>query len=168
LSQVAQVYQCIALEASRAQHSRDRTEMKRRGLDVLKSNPIISPNHSTVAGLPRGRTSSASVHSADSFSSGNNNNNINNNNSNNGTNEIISPQISNVPTLLETMFRWMDRLRRFLNETELGKGISVIFPFAGLILLGAIVVGPIEGWTFLEALYFSVVSLTTVGECFFL
>lgn len=131
--------------------------MKRRGLDVLRNNPIAANNNSEY-GANRGRSNSASGHSGDSLSIGNNNNIS-------GTDEIVSPQVSNVPTLLDTIFRCIDHTRRFLQETEFGKGISVVFPFAGLIVLGAVVVGPLEGWTFVEALYFSVVSLTTVGEC---
>lgn len=38
---VAQLYQCLALEAGRAQHSRDKTEMMRRGLDISQKNNII-------------------------------------------------------------------------------------------------------------------------------
>jgi hypothetical protein len=68
-----------------------------------------------------------------------------------------------MPGAVDSMFRGYDRAKKFFQYNEIGKGISVIFPFAGLILVGALVVGPLEEWTFIEAIYFSVVSLTTVG-----
>jgi hypothetical protein len=51
----------------------------------------------------------------------------------------------------------------FLRENEYGRSISVLLPFVLLIAIGAAVIGPIEGWTVTESIYFSVVSLTTVG-----
>ena len=77
--------------------------------------------------------------------------------------EIIAHQFNNMPGMVDQAFRYYDRSRKFFRETELGRSVSVLFPFAGLILIGAIVVGPIEGWTPLESIYFAVVSLTTVG-----
>jgi hypothetical protein len=70
----------------------------------------------------------------------------------------------NIPVdWIDRIFRCFDQTRIFLSTTELGRSISVVLPFVGLILLGAMVVGPIEGWTLIESLYFAVVSLTTVG-----
>lgn len=77
--------------------------------------------------------------------------------------EIVVYTQQNMPGVLDNLFRCSDRVRYFFKNDEIGRGISVLLPFAGLILVGAVVVGPIEGWTPLESIYFGVVSLTTVG-----
>lgn len=125
------MYQCIALEASRAQHSRDKSEMAQRGLGTLNSTSGVDN---------RGQR-----------------------NGHGNADEIISYHNGNLPKIIDQAFRYFDRAKHFFRESEIGRGISVIFPFAGLILIGAVVIGPIEGWTALESIYFSVVSLTTVG-----
>lgn len=126
---VAQVYQCISLEASRAQHSRDQSEMTRRGMEILSRN-------SQAGQLPSAITSAA-IHS-------------------------MSEIISLPPSFTERFWQLCDRCRHFFAHHEIGRAVSVVFPFLGLILIGAVVIGPIEGWTPVESLYFSVVSLTTV------
>ena len=127
------MYQCIALEASRAQYSRDKTEMTRRGLETLTTNIL---RNNDARGNLHGQASA---------------------------DEIISYHQENMPGILDHMFRCFDRAKTFFRSNEIGRGISVLFPFTGLILVGALVVGPIEEWTLLESIYFSVVSLTTVG-----
>jgi hypothetical protein len=69
-----------------------------------------------------------------------------------------------VPGIIDHAFRSYNQAKHFFRNNEIGQGILVLFPFAGLILVGAlVVVGRIKGWTFLEAVYFAVVSLTAVG-----
>lgn len=128
---VAQVYQCIALEASRAQHSRDKAELLRRSRDVVMSasNSRESSLHGSDAGIVM---------------------------------EMPDLDLHRM-TCIEKVFHSIDECRRFLRDTEFGRGISVLLPFAGLIAIGAMVVGPIEGWSVVQSLYFAVVSLTTVG-----
>ena len=123
---VAQVYQCIALEASRAQHSRDKAELLQRSRDVMAGSR------------------ESSFHGNDSI--------------------MDMPDLHpHRITLVDKFFHACDKCRRFLRDTEFGRGISVLLPFAGLIAIGAVVVGPIEGWSVVQSIYFAVVSLTTVG-----
>jgi len=49
------------------------------------------------------------------------------------------------------------------RTTKSGRVLSVGLPFLGNIFLGAMVVGSIEGWSPLESIYWSIVTLTTVG-----
>jgi len=65
--------------------------------------------------------------------------------------------------ILEATLAKIKECRIFLRSTKTGRILSVAFPFAGMILLGAIVVGTIEEWTPLASIYWSIVTLTTVG-----
>lgn len=136
---MAQVYQCIALEASRAQHSRDKTEMARRGLDILTPRDILNQQRRNNAA----QSSQASTNSsANSYTHG----------------ETMF--LEDFPVYYSFM-HYYEKAKIFFVYNEYGRSLSVLFPFAGLILIGAIVVGPIEGWSVIESLYFAVVSLTT-------
>lgn len=65
--------------------------------------------------------------------------------------------------ILEATLTKFKECRIFLRSTKTGRILAVAFPFAGMILLGAIVVGTIEEWTPLASIYWSIVTLTTVG-----
>ncbi len=144
---VAQIYQCIALEASRAQHSRDQSEMARRGLDIL-TNSNIQQRQQRQLHDPEHHGASQAVPTSEQQ---------------HNDNAVVDEMMEISSTAWDRWNQYYSRSKVFFQTSELGRGISVIFPFAGLIFMGAIVVGPIEGWTPLEALYFAVVSLTTVG-----
>ena len=137
---VAQVYQCVALEASRAQHSRDSGLLSNISGGSGMATTRTENSHNNW--MPQHHRSTASVR--------------------NSVGQI--GDLLHVPTRwMDRLFVYIERLMAFLRENEIGRGISVLLPFVGLILIGAVVMGPLEGWSATEALYFSVVSLTTVG-----
>lgn len=77
--------------------------------------------------------------------------------------EILAYHQGHLPGMVDRVFRCSERAKDFFKNHEIGRGLSVLFPFAGLILIGAAVVGPLEGWGTVESIYFAIVSLTTVG-----
>ena len=54
---------------------------------------------------------------------------------------------------MDTLMQYYERAKHFFTYNEYGRSFSVLLPFAGLILVGAIVVGPIEGWNVVESVY---------------
>jgi len=143
---VAQVYQCVALETSRARLSQDKQdELHRQSGLMLKNSKKQKISVSSPSGSSKGSKNLRDRKNSD---------------------EIILPNNVNmglVPRTVDLFFRYLDRAKNFFRENEVGRGISVIFPLAGFIFSGAFVVCLLEGWTFLESLYFAVVSMTTVG-----
>jgi Ion channel len=200
---VAQVYQCLALEASRAQHSRDSrlfgdaifrptqlptpppppppppqqsqhstgdpdpTALPTPPVSDTDSNPTSSSTPSnpdapgmvtvalgaepTISPPPAPMPATAAVTAGSPFPA---------TFRASATLEVF--QISNAHWV-DWVWVLFDKCRHFFYETEFGRSVSVLFPFLGLILVGAAVIGPIEGWTVVESLYFAIVSLTTVG-----
>lgn len=65
--------------------------------------------------------------------------------------------------LLDNCITRIKEFRTYLRTTKAGRVLGVTLPFVGMINLGALVVGLIEGWTPLESIYWSIVTLTTVG-----
>lgn len=136
---VAQVYQCIALETTRAQHARDKAELARRGKNLLRQSSTFEGMTSMQLGTERNTLQLI--------------------------NEFDESQHASNPSecCLDWFNIFFEKGKWFFRESEFGRAVSFIFPLAGLVGLGACVVGPLEGWTVVESLYFSCVSLTTVG-----
>mmetsp|Transcript_9358 Transcript_9358/g.18890 ORF Transcript_9358/g.18890 Transcript_9358/m.18890 type:complete len:627 (-) Transcript_9358:86-1966(-) len=63
----------------------------------------------------------------------------------------------------DSIWAIVDTCRLFFRETMLGCFMSVFLPLAFLALSGACTIGFIEGWSFVECIYFGVISLTTTG-----
>ena len=135
---VAQVYQCVVLETTRAQYSRDRAELSRHRQQSSHLGGGTAGAGSRVSSAHGGSTDEPWAVDFDTVA-------------------------EHTGSCGERILRNLDRTKHFLRNTELGRGLSVLLPFVGLILIGAAVVGPIEGWTVTESIYFSVVALTTTG-----
>jgi hypothetical protein len=166
---VAQVYQCLALEASRAAaaSAADATNGGSR------TAPSYAPHHPFFLAQLNHNTHWVAQHhwvtmgAAATASAGGGEGRRNSMGRIHGNRAVvlhIGTDVLHVPIgWMERLFLTVDQIQAFLKENEIGRGISVLLPFLGLILIGAAVIGPLEGWTVVEAVYFSVVSLTTVG-----
>ena len=53
--------------------------------------------------------------------------------------------------------------KTFFRETKIGRVLSIVVPLSSTLLSGALIIGQIEGWAFIESLYFAVVSMAAVG-----
>lgn len=65
--------------------------------------------------------------------------------------------------LLELGLKLVSGIQTYIKDNPVGQLLVVLVPFLVLILLGAAVVGTVQGWDVHESIYFAVVSMTTVG-----
>ncbi len=61
------------------------------------------------------------------------------------------------------VFDTYSRCNRCLEKYFLGKVLKNLLPFTFLLVVGATVVGRIEGWSAIDSLYWAIVTMTTVG-----
>ena len=59
--------------------------------------------------------------------------------------------------------KYFEIISSFLSGSELGRNLALCVPLVFLVILLAVVVGPLEGWGVIDSIYFSIVTLTTVG-----
>ena len=187
---VAQIYQCISLETNRvAVHANDVTTSSARQQQrstfttrtTTKMRQWVQYEQQQRRGGGGGGGSSSNT-SIPTTSEGEDNQNMDMSSSESGGPSPYSGEhnagggnvngINDYPPSSNTidwvdvvayMIQIFDVTIAFLRENEYGRSISVLLPFVILITIGAAVIGPIEGWTVTESIYFSVVSLTTVG-----
>jgi hypothetical protein len=65
--------------------------------------------------------------------------------------------------LFESGLKFLNWIQGYIKDNPAGQLMVVLVPFFVLILLGAAVVGSVQGWDIHESIYFAVVSMTTVG-----
>lgn len=109
---VAQVFQYLQLEASRAEDRRQASELARNSYNSSASDDSSKPQRERCVNAARGL---------------------------------------------------IGRVRLFFKETRAGSILAVFLPLTFLVSVGACTIGIIEGWTFVEMIYYGVVSLTTTG-----
>ena len=55
------------------------------------------------------------------------------------------------------------KVQSFFHETTTGRVLSSFIPLFLIVVVAALVIGQLEGWSFLSSVYFAVVAVTTVG-----
>jgi len=132
---VAQAYSWVALEAARAQYTRDKAEIQEKSQKkaTIDSQEVEDPSYLR-----------SSLRYMMEFS------------------EMNPEKRDSVEVYANMADGGYDQAKDFLRNTSLGRFLSIFFNLGFLVLIGAVVVAPIEGWTFLEGVYWAVVTLTTV------
>ena len=65
--------------------------------------------------------------------------------------------------MLSWLFAVLTALLQKSQQVRRSSLLSLLLPFLSLIALGTLVYAWLEGWTFLDALYATIITMTTVG-----
>jgi Ion channel len=173
---VAQVYQCVALETSRVavnagdvSSARRHTSMRRwldaRVQEQRRMAAVAAATTTATTNVPDRSPHDSSHHTngENSSSTPRNSNSHDNNMIFTLDHQMDQGSVWDWADVVAWLLQQWDTMVTFLRDNEYGRGLSVILPFLALIIIGAVVIGPLEGWTITESIYFAVVSLTTVG-----
>jgi len=130
---VAQLYQWIVLEATWAQYERDSKKFLKKHKQNLQNSESLE---AVISGVVPTRSPGE---------------------------DPVEVKMSFGDKAFDASIKLLNWAQDYVKNNASGQLIVVMVPFSLLILLGAIVVGTIQGWTMVESIYFAVVSMTTVG-----
>jgi len=130
---VAQIFQWISLEATRAQFSRDKGEIAKHAMELMMENEDLRASE-------QGRLCEVQINSLRD-----------------------GVAIKAARTLFDFFLTLWREFKNFLRNNRVGQSIFFMLPLLGLVTVGALVMGLSEGWDMTTSLYWAVVTLTTVG-----
>lgn len=137
----AQLYQWITLEITWAQYKRDSSNFLKRHRQSIQNAQYLEAT--MVGELPIRIHPKAAQGMEDEMMEG--------------------AEYSCQDRLFESGLKFLNWIQAYIKDNPAGQLMVVLVPFFVLILLGAAVVGSVQGWDIHESIYFAVVSMTTVG-----
>jgi len=147
----AQLYQWLVLELTWKQYEKDSKEIIKRH----KQNKKTSEELERIGEMPPSTDLNTSMTEGDGNGEGEG--------AGPGAPEPQAPQRKPMDKAFDASIHFLNKVQAYIRNNPAGQLVVVMVPFLFLIFLGALVVGLIEGWTFMESVYFGVVSMTTVG-----
>jgi hypothetical protein len=78
-------------------------------------------------------------------------------------NQVTSMNTNSWDRIRSTVFDTYTLCRYGIERNTVGRYFIKFLPFVGLVVLGASVVGSLEGWSWIDSFYWAIVTLTTVG-----
>jgi Ion channel len=160
---VAQVYQCVALEASRVAVTAGDAQTARRNSMRLWLEARMQEQRAESTQRQQQQQQTLQASGGEQTTTTTTTTEFDENNSSSVYPFDHAQSFWDWADIAEWLLHGWDATRNFLRDNEFGRGLSVVLPFVGLIAIGAGVIGPLEGWTAVESIYFAVVSLSTVG-----
>jgi len=132
---ISEMVQWLALEAARAQFSRDKKEIVKQGMAIASEVPVQGLQKNKSVALLTAETQKAET----------------------------SCKALMKYWIYDSVLSFWRNIKFFFTKTRIGQHLSLFLPHSLIVIVLAAVVGRIEGWDVITSVYFAVVSITTVG-----